>query len=124
MVFWIDNQRTWVEVVDADLYGIFAFLNRGYIGYFVSRSIVLKAYKTKDIYTAGTTWTISEYALDRALAEHRKNNRQFRDRIKISPDHMTPKDVEEIIWIATHGVVRLNLITMPINSNLNILFND
>ena len=26
IVFWISNQRTWIDVVDADMYGVFAFL--------------------------------------------------------------------------------------------------
>ena len=29
IVFWISNQRTWIDVVDADMYGVFAFLYRG-----------------------------------------------------------------------------------------------
>lgn len=32
IVFWISNQRTWIDVVDADMYGVFAFLYRGYTG--------------------------------------------------------------------------------------------
>lgn len=37
IVFLIKNQRTWIDVVDADMYGVFAFLYRGYACHFTSR---------------------------------------------------------------------------------------
>lgn len=86
IVFWISNQRTWIDVVDADMYGVFAFLYRGYTCHFTSRFLLLRAYKSNNGIADGTTWIVSEYALDRALAEYRKINRAFRDKIKKSPD--------------------------------------
>lgn len=75
IVFWISNQRTWIDVVDADMYGVFAFLYRGYTCHFTSRFLLLRAYKSNNGIADGTTWIVSEYALDRALAEYRKINR-------------------------------------------------
>lgn len=122
IVYWIKNQRTWIEVADADMYGIFAFLYKGYACHFTSRSLVLRAYKSNKKNNIGTTWIISEYALDRALAEYRKTNRVFRENVKKSPDCIRPTDAEEIIRLATGGVVRLDLISIPLNSNLDTLF--
>ena len=121
IVFWRKNQRTWIDVVYADMYGIFAFLYRGYVCHFTSRFLLLRAYKPNNGIVDGTTWIVSEYALDRALAEYRKTNRAFRDKIKESPDYIRPADTEEIIRLATGSAVRLNLISMPLNSNLNSL---
>lgn len=86
--------------------------------------LLLRAYKSNNRIDADTTWIVSEYALDRALAEYRKTDRFFRDKIKKSPDYIRPADVEEIIRLATGGAVRLNLISMPLNSNLNTSFYD
>lgn len=124
IVFWISNQRTWIDVVDADMYGVFAFLYRGYTCHFTSRFLLLRAYKSNNGIADGTTWIVSEYALDRALAEYRKINRAFRDKIKKSPDYIRPADAEEIIRLASGDAVRLNLISMPLNSNLNTFFYD
>ena len=124
IVFLIKNQRTWIDVVDADMYGVFAFLYRGYECHFTSRFLLLRDYKSNNRIDADTTWIVSEYALDRALAEYRKTDRSFRDKIKKSPDYIRPADVEEIIRLATGGAVRLNLISMPLNSNLNTSFYD
>ena len=53
--------------------------------------------------------------LDRALATLRKQDRQFRQRIKKAAMYLTAPDAEAIILLATHGIVRLELLEQPIH---------
>ena len=67
----------------------------------------------------GTAWNIPEHDLDRALATLRRQDRQFRQRIKKAAMYLTAKDAEAIIALATHGIVRLELLEQPIHMSHN-----
>jgi hypothetical protein len=45
----------------------------------------------------------------------RKQDRQFRQRIKKAAMYLTAPDAEAIILLATHGIVRLELLEQPIH---------
>ena len=64
-----------------------------------------------------TNWT--GRWLDRALATLRRQDRQFRQRIKKAAMYLTAKDAEAIIALATHGIVRLELLEQPIHMSHN-----
>ncbi|WP_342980487.1 hypothetical protein, partial [Parabacteroides merdae] len=110
MVYWIREYRTWIEVVDDNTYKEYALPRNGHIDYIVSRTLVLRAYKDKGPYTKGMTWTIPEYALDKALATYRKQEHTFRQRIKKAAMYLSPRDAEAIILLASHNIVRLELV--------------
>ena len=115
MVYWINAHRTWIEVADDNLFREHIIARKDRTDYLVSRTLVLRAYKPNGACTAGTTWSIPEHDLDRALATLRKQDRQFRQRIKKAAMYLTAKDAEAIIQIATHGIVRLELLEQPIH---------
>lgn len=71
MVYWIKEYRTWIEVVDDNLYKEYALSRNGYIDYVVARTLVLRTYKAKGTYVKGMTWTVPEHELDKALASLR-----------------------------------------------------
>ena len=73
------------------------------------------AFKPNGGCAEGTVWNIPEHDLDRALATLRKQDRQFRQRIKRAAMFLTAKDAEAIIQLATHGIVRLELLEQPIH---------
>lgn len=110
MVFWIDAHRTWIEVVDDNLYKEHIIVRHDRTDYIVSRTLVLRAFKENGTYAKGTTWTIPEHELDKALAIYRKQDRAFSRRIKKAAMYLSSGDTEVIIRLATHGIVRLNLV--------------
>lgn len=109
LVYWIDANQTWIEVVNDNLYKEQLIKGRGRTGYWVSRNLMLKAYRSNGAYKKGTIWIIPENDLDKALAAYRKKDHLFKQRIKTSPDSLTAKDTEVIIQMATYGLVRLEL---------------
>lgn len=119
MVFWIQTQRTWVEVVGADCYCEFLYFHNGRSRCFVSRSLVLRAYRHNGLCGKGKTWTVAERALDKGLASYRRQDPLFRQRIRRGASYLTPKDAEAIVRLATYGIVRLELIAVPQNINFN-----
>ena len=61
------------------------------------------------------TWTIPEHDLDAALATYRKQNGIFKSRMKKGASSLTAEDTENIIRLATHGIVRLELVVRPVH---------
>ena len=113
-VYWITTYRTWIKVVDDNLYKEHIISRSDRTDYVVSRTLVLMAFKANGPYAEGTTWEIPEHELDRALATHRKQNASFRQRIKKAAMYLSPADAEAIIRLATYGIVRLELVIPPV----------
>ena len=72
MVYCINAYRTWIEVTDDNLYKEHIISRTDRTDYLVSRTLVLRAFKTNGTHAEGTTWTIPEHELDKALATYRK----------------------------------------------------
>ena len=58
MVYCINAYRTWIEVADDNLYKEHIISRTDRTDYLVSRTLVLRAFKTNGIHAEGTTWTI------------------------------------------------------------------
>lgn len=114
MVYWITTCRSWIEVVDDNFYKEYALTRNGHIDYVVARTLVLRAYKANGAYPQGTMWTVPEHDLDKALAAYRKQDPAFRQRIKKAAMYFSPRDAEAVILLATHDIVRLELVIQPI----------
>lgn len=114
MVYWINHNRTWIEVADAYLYKEHILTCNGKTTCLVGRTLVLRAFREHKGYKVGQTWEISDIALDKALAAYRKADRTFKCRIKKGGSYLTVKDTETIIRLATHGVIQLELTEEPI----------
>lgn len=115
MVYWISAHRTWVEVADDNLYKEHVISRSDRTDYLVSRTLVLRAFKANGTYMEGTTWAIPEHDLDKALATYRKQDRNFKQRIKKAAMYLSAEDAETIIRLATYGIVRLELKACPIH---------
>ena len=113
MVYCINAYRTWIEVADDNLYKEHIISRTDRTDYLVSRTLVLRAFKTNGIHAEGTTWTIPEHELDKALAIYRKQDSTFKQRIKKAAMYFSPKDAETLIRLATYGIVQLELIVRP-----------
>ena len=117
MVYCINTYRTWIEVADDNLYKEHIISRTDRTDYLVSRTLVLRAFKTNGIHAEGTTWTIPEHELDKALAIYRKQDSTFKQRIKKAAMYFSPKDAETLIRLATYSgepkVVGLNRSRTP-----------
>ena len=113
MVYWINHNRTWIEVADAYMYKEHIATRNGRTTCVVCRTLVLRAFQQHGDFYAGKTWEISDIASDKALAVYRKSDRAFKFRIKKGGSYLTVKDAETIIRLATHGVIRLELEEPP-----------
>ena len=115
MVFCIDTYRTWIEVADDNFYKEHVIPRNTRTDFLVTRTLVLRAYKPHEPYEKGMTWTIPEHDLDTALATYRKQNGTFKARMKKGASSLTAEDTENIIRLATHGIVRLELVVRPVH---------
>lgn len=115
IVHCIHAYRTWIEVADDNLYKEHIISRSDRTDYLVSRTLVLRAFKSNGTYAEGTTWTIPEHELDKALATLRKQDRSFKQRIAKAAMYLTAGDAEVIIRLATYGIVRLELMIRPIH---------
>lgn len=115
IVYCINAYRTWVEVADDNLYKEHVISRSDRTDYLVSRTLVLRVFKANGIYAEGTTWTVPEHELDKALATYRKEDRSFKQRIAKAAMYLTAGDAEDIIRLATYGIVRLKLVVRPIH---------
>lgn len=111
----INAYRTWVEVADDNLYKEHVISRSDRTDYLVSRTLVLRAFKANGTYAEGTTWTVPEHELDKALAAYRKQDRSFKQRIAKAAMYLTANDTEVIIRMATYGIVHLELMVRPIH---------
>lgn len=115
MVHCINVYRTWIEVADDNFYKEHIISRAERTDYLVSRTLVLRAFKTNGTHTKGTTWAVPEYELDKALAIYRKQDRTFRQRIKKAAIYFSPKDAEIVIRLATYNIVQLELMVCSIH---------
>lgn len=115
IVYCINAYRTWVEVADDNLYKEHVISRSDRTDYLVSRTLVLRVFKATGTYAEGTTWTVPEHELDKALATYRKQDRSFKQRIAKAAMYLTAGDAEVIIRLATYGIVRLKLVVRPIH---------
>lgn len=115
IVYCINAYRTWVEVADDNLYKEHVISRSDRTDYLVSRTLVLRVFKANGTYAEGTTWTVPEHELDKALATYRKEDRSFKQRIAKAAMYLTAGDAEDIIRLATYGIVRLELRVPPIH---------
>ena len=67
MVYCINAYRTWIEVADDNLYKEHIISRTDRTDYLVSRTLVLRAFKTNGIHAEGTTWTIPPLASPASL---------------------------------------------------------
>ena len=69
MVYCINTYRTWIEVADDNLYKEHIISRTDRTDYLVSRTLVLRAFKTNGIHAEGMTWTIYVTAENKELAQ-------------------------------------------------------
>lgn len=114
MLYLIRTRGNRIAVDDANGYRPCVVFKRDRVFTFVSRVLRLRSAEPGNGCRTGTVWNIPEYELDRALAEYRKKNRDARERLRKGASYLEAGDVNAIIEIATHGLVRPGLTDMPL----------
>ena len=115
MLYLIRTRGNRIAVENADSYRPCIVFKRDRAFMFASRVLRLKSVEPGNGCRTGTVWNIPEYELDRALAEYRGKNRDARERIRKGASYLDARDVNAIIEIATHGLVRPGLTDMPLS---------
>lgn len=114
MLYLIRTRGNRIAVEEADSYRPCIVFKRDRAFMFVSRVLRLRSVAAGNGCRTGTVWNIPEYELDRALAEYRGKNRDARVRLRKGASYLDAGDVNAIIEIATHGLVRPELTDMPL----------
>lgn len=115
MLYLITTRGNRIAVEDADSYRPCIVFKSDRAFMFASRVLRLTSVDPRNGCRTGTVWNIPEHELDRALAEYRRKNRDARERIRKGASYLDAGDVNAIIEIATHGLVRPGLTDMPLS---------
>lgn len=108
----INESYGWIRVSESKTYAVHPIRIRCRIYPIASRTLVLRAAFSHRRYPKGSVWQIAEHDLDRAVAQYRKQNPDFKARLYGKDDSqgtITADDAEQIIRLATHGLLNLEL---------------
>ncbi len=108
----INESYGWIRVCETKTYAVHPIRIRCRIYPIASRTLVLRAAFSHRRYPKGSVWQIAEHDLDRAVAQYRKENPDFKARLQSEEaikGAITADDAEQIIRLATHGLLNLEL---------------
>ncbi len=105
----ICEYHSWIRVADHKLYMEHFISLDDTVVSCTCRTLVLEACLACYPYRQGHKWYIPDIELKAALVKYGKKNKGFKERINDNVMAMTKEDVEDIINIATDGLVHLNL---------------
>lgn len=102
----INECRTWVDVLDTDRESNFMLHSGGGLHPVRCRVLSLVAKVSHGAYSKGHVWDIPEYRLDRAV-NSLKWCPGFKERCRLGT--LSMQDAEDIIYLASHKLIRLEL---------------
>ena len=108
----INESYGWIRVCEAKTYTVRSIRIRHRTFPIASRTLVLRAAFSHRQYPKGSVWQIAEHDLDRAIARYRKEDPDFKARLQSNENTqkvLTADDAEQIIRLATHGLLNLEL---------------
>ena len=108
----INESYGWIRVCDCKTYAVRSVRIRCRTYPIASRTLMLRAAYSHRRYPKGSVWQIAEHDLDKAVAQYRKENPDFKARLQSEENTknvLTANDVEQIIRLATHGLLNLEL---------------
>ena len=112
LVHVINESYGWIRVSEAKTYAVRSIRIRCRTYPIASRTLMLRAAYSHRRYPKGSVWQIAEHDLDRAVAQYRKENPDFKARLQgeeNTKNVLTANDAEQIIRLATHGLLNLEL---------------
>ena len=108
----INESYGWIRVSESKTYAVRSVRIRCRTYPIASRTLMLRAAFSHRRYPKGSVWQIAEHDLDKAIAKYRKQNPDFKARLYGKDDSqgtITADDAEQIIRLATHGLLNLEL---------------
>ena len=108
----INESYGWIRVSEAKTYAVRSVRIRCRTYPIASRTLMLRAAFSHRRYPKGSVWQIAEHDLDKAISKYRKQNPDFKARLYGKDDSqgtITADDAEQIIRLATHGLLNLEL---------------
>ena len=108
----INESYGWIRVSEAKTYAVRSIRIRCRTYPIASRTLMLRAAFSHRRYPKGSVWQIAEHDLDKAISKYRKQNPDFKARLYGKDDSqsaITVNDAEQIIRLATHGLLNLEL---------------
>ena len=108
----INESYGWIRVSEVKTYAVRSVRIRCRTYPIASRTLMLRAAFSHRRYPKGSVWQIAEHDLDKAIAKYRKQNPDFKARLYGKDDSqgtITADDAEQIIRLATHGLLKLEL---------------
>ena len=106
----IDECGTWIKVADDNAYKVCRIrLANGISTLGVCPVLVLRSQRAAASYHIGQLWEIARDELDHAVTTLKKREPDFRIRLQLGDDQLTAADAEEIIRLASHETILLNL---------------
>ena len=108
----INESYGWIRVCEVKTYAVRSVRIRCRTYPIASRTLMLRAAFSHRRYPKGSVWQIAEHDLDRAVSQYRKENPDFKVRLCGKGDSqgaISAKDAEQIIRLATHGLLNLEL---------------
>ena len=108
----INESYGWIRVCVVKTYAVRSIRIRCRTYPIASRTLMLRAAFSHQRYPKGSEWQIAEHDLDKAVTQYRKQNPDFKARLYGKDDSqgtITADDAEQIIRLATHGLLKLEL---------------
>ena len=108
----INESYGWIRVSESKTYAVRSVRIRCRTYPIASRTLMLRAAFSHKRYPKGSVWQIAEHDLDRAISQYRKENPDFKARLQgeeKTKNVLTADDAEQIIRLATHGLLDLEL---------------
>ena len=108
----INESFGWIRVSEVKTYAVRSVRIRCRTYPIASRTLMLRAAFSHKRYPKGSVWQIAEHDLDKAISQYRKENADFKARLYGKDDSkgaITANDAEQIIRLATHGLLNLEL---------------
>ena len=112
LVYVIDEQCSWIRVLESNQFRQHQLLHQHRCVSFVGRTLVLQNVVEHENFDKGYLWNIPEFELDRALAEIKKKNPTISVRLYRGVYNIMPSEISDIVELATHGMLKLNLRTL------------
>ena len=108
----INESYGWIRVSEGKTYAVRSVRIRCRTYPIASRTLMLRAAFSHRRYPKGSVWQIAEHDLDKAVAQYRKEDPDFKARLQSEENPknvLTADDAEQIIRLATHGLLDLEL---------------
>lgn len=103
---------TWIEVKDYNSYMEHHIVINGKLRKYVDRTLMLRCPHKRGSKKKEQIWMIPKLEIEKAFKIYCKKHPTLKSRVKNDINNLRPTDVEQIIKIASYGVIELRLVAV------------